>query len=132
MLFQHCNPVEPCDYKSGGKDTPPLVDIGKAFAGPQSGTRPPAIPDQLNVLQTMLLQGNVVGKSAGAWLHKVEHARDGIFSAEAKELAHIHQCALDGRKHGSITDEQVKQMGVQFRETPLPHWHLTGTGVRIF
>ena len=125
-IVTSCTPVEPCNYGSWKADAPALVVIKTAFAGPQSDTRPPAIPEQLDVLGKMLSQGNVVGRSAGAWMHKVEEHPEGVAAEDSRTLAHIHQCALDGRKHGAITNEQVSWMNQLYRSTAHSHWQRQG------
>jgi hypothetical protein len=121
--FVKCRP--PCDYGSGGKADPPLLDIAAWFA-PTLNTPPPPVGKQLGVLARMARDGNIVAKSADCWVKAVE--KFGFDDKKTLAMAAIHQSALDGRKGSGMSQEQTRDMSANSHNVPTPHWHAGGSG----
>ena len=102
-------PSEPHDFGTQNPNIQCNVDISQAFCAPMDHVSldPPNIQSQLNVLDKFMLNGNLVGNSADAWLRLAD--KRGVADENVQKLAEIHQRALDSRKsYDTIGPSQLK------------------------
>ena len=91
-------PSKPHDFGTQNPSIQCSVDISQAFCASidHVSLDPPNIQNQLNVLEKFMLNGNLVGNSADAWLRLAD--KRGVADENVQKLAEIHQRALDSRK----------------------------------